>query len=182
MHTRASVTELLKKSDWAVCAGLVRIWERQTADEQAAGATKHDNGMGFNGRDAEFGSSLAEQYMRSGSLSGKQIEAGRRVVTTYVGQLVEVSNAQLEMGTEVDPWLVEEVRIVVVLGKNGQVSQVLVDGVADLARVVLFDSGAVKGQDFTTREGAPFVASVDTRYGVADTEAVDFYLSQIEGK
>ncbi len=50
------------------------------------GAIKQD-GQGFNGRDTEFGHSLAEQILRGRTLSPKQRSAAERMVKTYKKQL-----------------------------------------------------------------------------------------------
>lgn len=77
---------------WALKA-LVRIYqENQTADEQAAKVTSHDNGIGFSGCDAEFLSSLAEQYLRRGNLSEKQMSFVHRKMPKYARQVVAMSD------------------------------------------------------------------------------------------
>lgn len=50
------------------------------------GAIKQD-GQGFNGRDTEFGHSLADQILRGRTLSPKQRSAAERMVKTYKKQL-----------------------------------------------------------------------------------------------
>ena len=75
--SQAKIRDFLKKqlstnSNWAL-RGLVRIYERQTADEQAVMRTEVVNGVGFTGCDAEILSSFAEQYKRRGTLSEKQM-------------------------------------------------------------------------------------------------------------
>lgn len=78
---------------WALKA-LVRIYqENQTADEQAAKVTSHDNGIGFSGCDAEFLSSLAEQYLRRGNLSDKQMTFVHKKMPKYAGQVIKMSDA-----------------------------------------------------------------------------------------
>ena len=78
---------------WATKA-LVRIYqENQTADEQMAKTTSHDNGIGFSGCDAEFLSSLAEQYLRRGNLSDKQMNFVHRKMPKYAGQVVKMSDS-----------------------------------------------------------------------------------------
>jgi len=78
---------------WALKA-LVRIYqENQTADEQAAKVTSHDNGIGFSGCDAEFLSSLAEQYLRRGNLSDKQMSFVHKKMPKYARQVIAMSDA-----------------------------------------------------------------------------------------
>lgn len=79
---------------WALKA-LVRIYqENQTSDEQAAKATSHDNGIGFTGVDAAFASSLAEQYLKRGSLSDKQMALVFKIMPKYHNQVVKMSDPE----------------------------------------------------------------------------------------
>jgi len=85
--------QLATNKVWALKA-LVRIYqENQTADEQAAKVTSHDNGIGFSGCDAEFLSSLAEQYLRRGNLSDKQMSFVHRKMPKYARQVIAMSDA-----------------------------------------------------------------------------------------
>lgn len=78
---------------WALKA-LVRIYqENQTSDEQVAKVTSHDNGIGFTGVDAGFLSSLAEHYLKRGSLSDKQMAFVFKKMPKYHGQVIKMSNS-----------------------------------------------------------------------------------------
>ena len=80
-------TQLGSNKVWALKA-LVRIFqENQTDDEQAAGVTRHDNGIGFTGVDAQFLSSLAENYLKYGRLSDKQMGFVFKKMPKYARQL-----------------------------------------------------------------------------------------------
>ena len=63
--------QLATNPTWAVKA-LVKIYERQTIDEQNSQTTKENNGIGFNGLDANILSSFAEQVNKGRNLSVKQ--------------------------------------------------------------------------------------------------------------
>ena len=54
---------ITENNEWA-CAALVRVYEGQTADEQASGSTREDNGIGFTGFDAPILTSFAERYLQ----------------------------------------------------------------------------------------------------------------------
>lgn len=71
---------------WALRA-LIRIYENQTAAEQAAHATVEHNGVGFTGADAEILTSLAEQYSKRRSLSEKQMALLFKRIPKYARQL-----------------------------------------------------------------------------------------------
>ena len=75
---------------WAIRA-LQRVYANLTADEQSIGATVQHNGIGFTGSDAEFLTSLAQQFERRGSLSPKQIAALRKAMPKYARQLEAVA-------------------------------------------------------------------------------------------
>jgi hypothetical protein len=64
--------QLATNPAWAVKA-LVKLYTYQTADEQSAGHTSHDNNVGFSGCDSEILSSFAVQVNRGRNLSAKQM-------------------------------------------------------------------------------------------------------------
>ena len=92
-HVTAYVRMMLGSNEaWALKA-LVRIFkENQTADEQAAETTSHDNGIGFSGTDANFLSSLAKQYLERGRLSHNQKAAIYRTIPKYHKQVIGMSD------------------------------------------------------------------------------------------
>ncbi len=71
---------------WAVRA-LLRIYEDQTAEEQAVGHTRVHNGVGFSGVDGEILSSFAEQVQRGRTLSAKQMAIVFKKMPRYARQL-----------------------------------------------------------------------------------------------
>lgn len=86
------IRDLLNTRDDAVIRGMIRIYHYQTAQEQYVGETRECNGVGFNGFDSEFLSSLCEQVKKGRSLSPKQIFAARRKMLKYSRQLMKVAN------------------------------------------------------------------------------------------
>jgi hypothetical protein len=78
------------------------IFSRQTADEQATDTTRHENGIGFNGVDAEIMSSFARQIIRwkrgevkyNCPLSPKQLTIAKKKMPKYASQIIEVSNSE----------------------------------------------------------------------------------------
>lgn len=77
-HSRESLIEMLKTNDVAVCRALLVIYENQTDSEKSAQSTHVDNGIGFTGADAFMGASCAQQYIKRGFLSPKQIAFWRK--------------------------------------------------------------------------------------------------------
>jgi hypothetical protein len=84
-------TKLLTDDAWLV-RGLLAVFALQTEDERVEGNTTHQNGVGFNGVDAPFCTSLVEQFRSRGSLSPKQIAALRKIMPKYSGQLASLAN------------------------------------------------------------------------------------------
>ena len=60
--TRDEIDSLLNRSDTAVMRAIIRIFERQTLDEQTSTRTKHENSIGFSAADAKAGTLFA-QYL-----------------------------------------------------------------------------------------------------------------------
>lgn len=78
---------------------ILAIDARQTADERSTGNTIHLNGQGWNGRDANFGSSLARfirnsRYPVGQRLTRKQVDKGRPMMHKYAGQLLRIWGMQ----------------------------------------------------------------------------------------
>lgn len=77
---------------------ILMIYARQTPDEQFTQQTHQMNNKGFNGRDAAFGSAMAEKIMaiqqgrsRFATLSPKMYSAIKRMMVKYARQLSEIS-------------------------------------------------------------------------------------------
>tara|TARA_R110000868_G_scaffold351214_1_gene612507 strand:+ start:922 stop:1335 length:414 start_codon:yes stop_codon:yes gene_type:complete len=72
---------------WAL-RGLVKIYERQTADEQASGTTNNLNSVGFSGVDSQILSSFAVQYQKWNKLSDKQMAIVFKKMQRYSKQII----------------------------------------------------------------------------------------------
>jgi hypothetical protein len=72
---------------WASKA-IVKLYECQTADEQNSQITKEDNGVGFNGTDANILSSFAEQILKGRTLSAKQLAIAFKKLPKYSRQVI----------------------------------------------------------------------------------------------
>jgi len=77
-------------NEWLI-RGLMAIYKRQTDDEQNAGITKHDNGVGFSGCDSSFLTNAAQFYQKRGFLTEKQLVSVRKAMVKYSGQLERIS-------------------------------------------------------------------------------------------
>jgi hypothetical protein len=81
--------QLATNPTWAVKA-LVKIYERQTIDEQNSQSTKENNGIGFNGLDANILSSFAEQVNKGRNLSVKQMTIVYKKMPRYWKQVANL--------------------------------------------------------------------------------------------
>ena len=70
---------------------LLRIYENQNESEREYQCTMIKDGFGFTKNDAEFGSSLAEQYLEKQFLTANQTEYVQRIMPKYAKQIVEQS-------------------------------------------------------------------------------------------
>lgn len=71
---------------------LIVLYQRQTADEQSATRTKHDNDRGFNQPDAPLGSRLARKAMTPQLFEPNEVIAARKLLMKYAGQLARIAN------------------------------------------------------------------------------------------
>ena len=93
-YTKDFIRSALASNDTWLMRGLVAIYNRQTEDEQSVGVTSHDNGIGFNGVDAFILTSIAQQFVRNGSVSPKQKDIVRKKMLKYAGQLTLIANGK----------------------------------------------------------------------------------------
>jgi len=75
---KSTISDLLMRSDKAVERAIVLLYNRQTADEQASFATRHRNGRGFAGGDAEIFTSFARRVLSGRPLTPKQLAVARK--------------------------------------------------------------------------------------------------------
>lgn len=91
--TEEEIKNLIQTNDKVLYGALKRLYAEQTADEQRAGETTHQNGVGFNGVDAPIMSSFAEFLIRTGFLTEKQKVVARKKLVKYNKQLTRLANA-----------------------------------------------------------------------------------------
>lgn len=84
-------TQLETNDKWAL-RGLVKIYQYQTEEEKNAYQTIDDNGVGFSGVDSEILTSFANQYLRYGRLSPKQMALLKKKIKKYWRQLLAISD------------------------------------------------------------------------------------------
>ena len=90
--TKEEILYMLSKSNLAVMRGVVAIYKEQTPDEKYERFTKHLNGRGFSSVDASFGSGMARRILDEETLSQSQINACRKMIKKYAGQLSRIAN------------------------------------------------------------------------------------------
>lgn len=96
MLTEAVIkTKLVTNQRWLE-AGLVALYRKQTADEQAHSDTKHRNGQGFNSSDAPLLSYYAKYCLSGRHLSGKHLEKAQKRLQKYAKQLLVIALAKEE--------------------------------------------------------------------------------------
>jgi len=83
--------KLATSTQWALRC-LMLVYGNQTKDEQMVGITHHHNNKGFTGTDAEFMTSLAQQYEKRNSLSPKQMGHLMKRMKKYHTQVLAVTD------------------------------------------------------------------------------------------
>jgi hypothetical protein len=104
VYTASQLIALIEKDDNVAISALLSLYDRQTADEQATEATRHQNGQGFNACDAALLTSFAVQVEENrrrrvhgflppnyGLLSRRQMDLLRRKLRKYGRQLAEIA-------------------------------------------------------------------------------------------
>ena len=109
---RDQIRVKLQQSNYAVEEAILRLYDRQEADEQNSQVTVHANGIGFNAFDAGILSSFAEQiradatrarpFGKGRRLSEKQMKIARRKIMRYVGQLTDIAMMKAHREAEIE--------------------------------------------------------------------------------
>jgi len=92
MWTKDQIKEKILSDNRWLCRGILAIYTFQTEHERCSGATLEDNGMGFNGLDANILSSFAKQLQAGRSLTATQLNIARKRMAKYSGQLAKIAN------------------------------------------------------------------------------------------
>ena len=82
-------SKLATDARWAI-RGMIRIYEFQTAHEQASEHTEENNAVGFNGTDAEILTSFVKFYQKFNRLSDNQMKWVFKKMPKYAGQLCRI--------------------------------------------------------------------------------------------
>lgn len=93
--TKDEAREILETQDGMVLRGVVAIFEKQTALEQGTAMTIENNGVGFNGFDANIMTSFARQINKRGTLTQKQFVVAKKIIMKYAGQLARIANKEI---------------------------------------------------------------------------------------
>lgn len=93
--SQEEIKGLLQTSDNMVKRSIVQIFNKQTECEQSTDATKENNGVGFNGFDAQFGSSIAKKIIAGWDLTPKQMNFSRKMIMKYSKQLTNIANKKI---------------------------------------------------------------------------------------
>lgn len=91
--TEEEIKNLIQTNDTVLYGALKKLYACQTADEQHAGETHEQNGVGFNGVDAPIMSSFCEFLNKTGFLTPKQKTIARKKLVKYNKQLTKLANA-----------------------------------------------------------------------------------------
>jgi hypothetical protein len=76
------------KSDLGLAKCILRVYNNQTDQEASTGYTVENNGVGFNGSDSVFLTSIAKQIIEDKRLSNKQIFIARTMMYKYAKQIM----------------------------------------------------------------------------------------------
>jgi len=90
--TKTSIQSLILSNPAALKRAIIKIYERQTAEEQNCDQTIEHNGIGFNGVDAEIMSSFAKQLAKKGFLTDKQFVIAKKKMPKYWSQILQLIN------------------------------------------------------------------------------------------
>lgn len=91
-----------KENRYLIYRMLQAMVKRQTNDEIASENTKYNNGVGFNGFDAQFLTDVALKSRAYNNLSHGQAKAVGRALKKYIGQLCEIAGVPKKTTAQVE--------------------------------------------------------------------------------
>lgn len=94
MYTVEYIKGMIETNDRWLRRGVLAIYEYQTIREQNNAKTIERNDVGFNGVDAPFLTSIAQQLLQARYLTAKQIMYTRKLMLKYAGQLTRIANKE----------------------------------------------------------------------------------------
>ena len=92
-----AIKSLLRSNDRAVERAMVAIYKRQTVGERSTERTIESNGVGFNAFHAKMGTYYAMWVEKGRQLTGRHLEAARKMSYTYVGQLLDIAEEKRQV-------------------------------------------------------------------------------------
>lgn len=90
-ETIAHFKEMIATDDAWCCRALVRIYERQTPEEQLIYHVKELNGCGFNKMDANVMTAFAKRILENKTLSQRQMDLLHKRLPKYSEQLYNIA-------------------------------------------------------------------------------------------
>jgi hypothetical protein len=96
MLTEEIIRSKLMTSQRWLEAAIIALYQMQTADEQAAGRTNHDNNRGFNGADAPILSYYARWCANGRNLNGRFLADAQNRCQKYAKQLLRIAQAKAQ--------------------------------------------------------------------------------------
>jgi hypothetical protein len=97
--TGEKVQATIQRDDQLLKA-MVKLYEFQTASEQATEDTKYHNNVGWRPADAPFLTSVTKRHLSGRTLSPKQIFVARRRMMKYAGQIVRIIEGRQSLPTQ----------------------------------------------------------------------------------
>lgn len=94
--TKTEILELIKNNNKMVVRCIKVLYAQQTEAEQESKTTINRNGAGLNAYDASFVTSCVLFYNSHGFLTPRQLEACRKKMYKYGGQLAALANAGIK--------------------------------------------------------------------------------------
>ena len=112
--TREFIENKIQNDDRWLERGILAIWKYQTQSEKVQVNTHLFNGVGFNGPDGHFMTSLGNILNKGYHLSDKQKFVARKKMAKYCGQLLKIANEKTiediyrEEAKKADAWLIKQ--------------------------------------------------------------------------
>lgn len=90
--TKERIWQGIENSQTWLEKAILTLYDRQTDLEKSIDCTYAENGIGFNGIDANYFSYLAKWIQSGRHLSGEHLARAKKRIKKYCGQLARIAN------------------------------------------------------------------------------------------
>lgn len=96
VYKPSEIRSLIQNNDEMVVKSLLKLYSFQTEEEKYTNDSIFNNGIGFNGCDANFLTEIAKQCVHKNYITFQQVIYVRKKILKYANQLTKIANGAIK--------------------------------------------------------------------------------------